>query len=59
VIFSDSLVEITAEYAFENDVINYLRSFQNQKLSDLPIGKVYKKLMLTFDYFGGVQEAES
>lgn len=46
VILADSLVEIRDEYEFECDVLNYLFSFQSKKLTDLPIQRVYKKLIL-------------
>lgn len=56
VIFADSLVEIAAEYNFENEVINYLLSFQNEKLNDLPVGRVFKRIVQTFEHFGSVKE---
>lgn len=46
VMLASSLVDISDEYAFEQDVINYLFSFQNQKLKDLPVQRVYQKLCL-------------
>lgn len=49
VIFSDSLVEITTDYSFENEVISYLLNFKNQKLKDLPVLKVFKKLCSAFE----------
>ena len=59
VIFSDSLVEILPEYSFEMDVINYLLDFNNQKMNDLPVGKVYKKLCLAFEHFKMLKETGS
>lgn len=56
VIFSDSLVEILPEYHFEKDVLNYLVNFQNKKLSDLPVGKVFKKLHASFNFFEQAKE---
>lgn len=45
VILSDSLVEISAEYHFETTVLEFLHSFQNTKLKEIPVQRVYKKLM--------------
>lgn len=59
IIFSDSLVEIVPEYHFERDVVNYIRNFQNKKLKDLPVNKVFKKLCVTFDYFDSMKETGS
>lgn len=49
VIFSDSLVEILPEFEFESGVLNYLLEFQNEKLNELPVNRVYRKVFLTFD----------
>jgi len=46
VILASSLVEICDEYQFEWDVMNYLFSFQNQKLTDLPVQRVFQKLCM-------------
>lgn len=46
VVLASSLVEIRDEYAFESDVMNYLVSFQNQKLADMPVQRVYQKLCM-------------
>ena len=46
VMLASSLVDISDEYAFEQDVINYLFSFQNQKLKDIPVQRVYQKLCM-------------
>jgi hypothetical protein len=59
VIFSDSLVEICSEYSFENDVISYLLSFENQKLKELPIGKVYRKILRVFELVHSHKETGS
>lgn len=56
VIFADSLVEITPEYQFESNVIPYLLNFENQKLKDLPVNRVYKKLCLAFSHFQAMKE---
>ena len=59
VIFADSLVDISSEYSFESEVIKYLLNFQNQKLKDLPVGRVYKKMCMAFDYLGSMKETGS
>ena len=56
VIYADSLVEISSEYAFEKNVISYLTNFKNEKLKDLPVNRVNKKLCLAFDYFHNLKE---
>lgn len=59
VIFSDSLVEILSEYDFENNVVSYLTKFENQKLKDLPVNRVYKKLCHAFSHFQAMKETGS
>lgn len=59
IIFADSLVEILPEYHFERNVVNYLKNFQNQKLKDLPVNKIYKRICLTFDHFNSLKETGS
>lgn len=59
VIFSDSLVEILPEYEFESNVVSYLLEFNNKKLNDLPVGKVYRKLCLAFEHFKMLKETGS
>ncbi len=56
VILADSLVEIEDQHHFENEVISYILNFQNEKLKDLPVGKVYKKLCLNLQYFVNAKE---
>lgn len=56
VMLSDSLVEIAPEYDFEKDVIKYLLQFQNAKLEELPVGKVYKKIISAFEHVNSVKE---
>lgn len=56
VMFADSLVEISSEYNFENDVIQYMTNFKSQKLKDLPVSKVFKKLCGAFQHFSGLKE---
>ncbi len=59
VIFSDALVEISSEYGFEENVVSYLINFENKKLNDLPVNRVYKKLCLTFNYCETMKETGS
>lgn len=44
VILASSLVDIEETFEFETKVLSFLTSFNNQKLSLLPIGKSYTKL---------------
>lgn len=44
VILASSLVEIKDEYEFEQDVLNYIYNFENRKLGELPVQRVYQKL---------------
>lgn len=44
VILADSLVTISPDYDFENRVVDYLYNFKGEKLGDLPVGRVYRKL---------------
>lgn len=46
VMLASSLVDISDEYSFEQDVINYLFTFHNQKLKDIPVQRVYQKLCM-------------
>lgn len=59
VIFADSLVEITSEYKFETEVVPYLINFENQKLRELPVNRVYQKLRLAFSHFQSLKETGS
>jgi hypothetical protein len=59
VIFADSMVEILSEYAFETNVIEYMLSFKNEKLKDLPVNKVFKKMSGTLNHFKNVEETGS
>ena len=59
VIFADSLVEIQSEYEFETSVIPFLLNFENQKLSELPVGKAYKKVKNSFEYLKTMKETGS
>lgn len=46
VVLASSMVEIRDEYEFETDVINYIFSYQNQKLGEIPVQRVYQKLCM-------------
>lgn len=59
VIFADALVEISSSYEFEESVVSYLVNFENKKLNDLPVGRVYKKLCLAFNHFESLKETGS
>lgn len=56
IIFADSLVEIVSDYTFERRVVEYLLQFQNEKLKELPVNRVYKKLCGAFNYMNLHQE---
>ncbi len=49
VILSDSMVEILEEYDFENRVVSYVLDFQNEKLNNLPINKVYQRFCFSLN----------
>lgn len=46
VVLASSMVEIRDEYEFEADVINYIFSYQNQKLGEIPVQRVFQKLCM-------------
>ncbi len=46
VILASSLVEIRDEYKFETEVLSYLFAFENKKLADIPVHRVYQKLCM-------------
>lgn len=46
VMLASSMVEIRDEYEFENDVLNYIFNYQNQKLQDIPVQRVYQKVCM-------------
>lgn len=56
VILASSMVEISSEYTFETDVMNYILRFQSQKLSDIPVQRVYKKLCLGMGEYDIIKE---
>ncbi len=47
VILASSMVEIAEDYNFENDVMNFIFSFESQKKNQIPVQRVYKKLLLS------------
>lgn len=59
VILADSLVEISDTFPFETEIVNYLLDFQNKKLGELPISRVYKKLCLAFNHLKSMKETGS
>lgn len=46
VVLASALVDIRDEYQFECDVLNYIYSFQGQKLAEMPVQRVYQKLCM-------------
>lgn len=56
VMLASSLVEIRDEYDFEYQVLNYLSDFQNQKLAELPVNRVYQKLCMALGDIFKVKE---
>lgn len=59
VVFADSLVEIVSDFTFETNVVTYLAEFNNKKMNDLPVSKVYKKLSLALLHFKELKETGS
>jgi hypothetical protein len=59
IIFSDSLVEICTEYNFETNVIEFLMGFKTDKLEELPVQRVYTKLIQTLKYVSELKETGS
>lgn len=57
ILLADSLVEIQEKYEFEEKVLDHVFNFQNSKLAELPIGKVYKKFCHGLLYFTKMKEA--
>jgi hypothetical protein len=57
VILANSMVEIRDEYQFENDVLGFLLSFQNQKLVDIPVQRVYRKLCMVLGDSSRIEES--
>lgn len=46
VILASSLVEIKDEYGFEQEVVKYIFNFQNKKLTDMPVQRVFQKFCM-------------
>lgn len=59
VVLADALVEIQADYEFETQVLAYLKKFKNNKLTDLPVGRVYKKFCDSMDHMKQLKETGS
>ena len=59
VMLADSLVEIVDEYQFETKTLDFIINFQNKKLNDLPVGRVYRKLCASLLHFGKLKETGS
>ncbi|HXH76729.1 MAG TPA: HD domain-containing phosphohydrolase [Bacteriovoracaceae bacterium] len=59
VMLADSMVEIQAEYNFEQSIVDYVFNFKNQKLADIPVSKVYKKFCQSLIYFKQMKETGS
>ena len=59
IMLADSLVEISDSFQFENRVIDHLMLFQNNKLRELPVGKVHAKLKEALKHFELLKETQS
>lgn len=59
VILADALVEIRPDYDFETRVVDYLLNFKGEKLGDLPVGKVYRKLCEGINHMKALKETGS
>lgn len=59
IIFADSLFEILPEYTFDTSIIEHVLRFQNSKISELPVNRVYMKLAETFKFLEGSKETGS
>ncbi len=51
VMLADSFFEILDQYNFEENFLDYVAQFENEKLTSLPIGKVYRRFCKTLKYF--------
>ncbi|MGE3608699.1 MAG: HD domain-containing phosphohydrolase [Bacteriovoracaceae bacterium] len=56
VILADSLVKISDEYYFEDQVLKYFLNFESNKLADIPVARVYKKACKSLQYFDQLKE---
>lgn len=59
VILADAMIEIQDKYDFENNVIEYLVNFQNKKMSELPVSRVFQKMCLAFQHLEKLKETGS
>lgn len=59
VLLASSMVEIEDSFPFETRVADFLKSFTNQKLSELPVARAHNKLCKAFDYFDETKETGS
>lgn len=59
VILASSLVDIEESFAFETQVVDFLKGFSNQKLSLLPVGKSHAKLSGVLGYLEADEETGS
>ncbi len=59
VLFADSLVEISDEFTFDTRVVEYLLNHESEKLKELPVAKVHRKLSKGLRYFEGEEETGS
>jgi len=56
VLLASSMVDICDEYPFETNMMNYLKEFNNQKLKEIPVQRVYAKLCLSLDQVQNIKE---
>ena len=46
VVLASSMVDISADYNFEKNVLNFIFDFKNEKMKEIPVQRVYKKVCL-------------
>jgi HD domain len=56
VILADSLVEIQDDYLFEVDVFAHIENIKSKRKDELPIWKVYSKLVESLKFFNALKE---
>jgi hypothetical protein len=56
VVLASSMVEIRDEYEFECNVLNFILTFDNQKLVEIPVQRVYQKLSIALNGFLSIKE---
>ena len=59
VILADSMVEIQDKYDFEKKIVEYIVNFKNEKLSDLPVSRVYQRMCLCLKHIEENRETGS